>query len=151
MSEHHEPHDDDLRRLLSTSKRIAVLGASARHDRPAFEVPEYLARHGYEIFAVNPRYAGEPLHGRATLTSLPEITVAIDIVDVFRRSQDVPGHVDEILAMRPLPRAVWLQLGIRNDDVARRLREQGIEVVQDLCLKIEHRRLLEPGAPVAGA
>ncbi len=141
MDEHDDDSLDDIpRQLLSRAHRIAVLGASTRRDRPAFEVPAYLARHGYEIVPVNPRYAGEELHGRTVLASLSEISEGVDIVDVFRRAEDVTGHVQEILAMRPLPGAVWLQLGIRNDDAARTLREHGIVVVQDRCTKIEHRR-----------
>ncbi len=140
MDEHDDSLDDRARELLAHSHRIAVLGASARRDRPSFEVTAYLARHGYEIIPVNPRYAGEELHGRTVLASLAEISEAVDIVDVFRRAEDVDDHVEEILAMRPLPAAVWLQLGIRNDDAARRLRAAGIIVVQDRCTKIEHRR-----------
>ena len=142
MQEHDDSPDDKLREILAGSRRIAVLGASAHRDRPSYEVPAYLARHGYEIVPVNPRYAGEELHGGTVLASLSAISERIDIVDVFRRSEDVTGHVEEILAMRPRPGAVWLQLGIRNDAAARAMRAHGIAVVQDRCTKIEHRRLL---------
>jgi len=139
MDEHDDSHDSRARELLARSHRIAVLGASARRERPSFEVAAYLARHGYEILPVNPRYVGEPLHGRTVLASLAEISEAVDIVDVFRRAEDIDDHVEEILAMRPLPAAVWFQLGIRND-AASRLRAAGIIVVQDRCTKIEHGR-----------
>ncbi len=141
-------HEDDARldatmeRLLRSARRIAVLGASPREDRPAFRVPRYLVRHGYEVLPVNARYAGQELHDRTVVGALTELGGTVDIVDVFRRAEDVPGHLDEILAMRPLPGAVWLQLGIRNDEAAARLREAGITVVQDRCIKIEHGRLL---------
>jgi len=141
--------DEDLRRLLRTAHRIAVVGASSRQDRPAFRVPAYLVRHGYEVLPVNTRSAGDELHGRTVAADLLQVEGAVDIVDVFRRSEDVPTHVDEILAMTPLPRAVWLQLGIRNDAAAQRLRAAGIEVVQDRCIKIEHRRLLVDDASEA--
>ncbi|MEJ2290901.1 MAG: CoA-binding protein [Deinococcales bacterium] len=147
MHEHDESLDTSLRDLLATSHRVAVVGASGRRDRPSYQVPAYLARHGYEIVAVNPRYVGEELHGHPVVASLGQLETPIDIVDLFRRSDDVTSHVDEILALEPLPRAVWLQLGIRNDVAADRLRSRGIEVVQDRCIEIEHRRLL--GAPLA--
>lgn len=149
MHEHDPSLDPSLRDLLATSHRIAVVGASARRDRPSYHVPAYLARNGYEIVGVNPRYVGEELHGHPVVASLGQLEAPVDIVDLFRRSDDVPGHVDEILALEPLPKAVWLQLGIRNDEAAARLRAHGIEVVQDRCLEIEHRRLL--GEAVAGS
>jgi uncharacterized protein len=140
MHEHDTPVDDEIRSVLAQARRIAVLGASARRDRASYRVPAYLARHGYEIVPVNPRYAGEELHGHVALSSLDEIDRPIDLVDVFRRATDVDAHVDEVLAMRPLPGAVWLQLGIRNDDAARAWRAHGITVIQDRCTLVEHRR-----------
>ncbi len=140
MHEHDEPAEDEIRDLLAHARRIAVLGASTRTDRASYGVPAYLARHGYEIVPVNPRYAGEELHGHVVLSSLDEIDRPVDIVDVFRRAADVDDHVEEVLAMRPLPGAVWLQLGIRNDDAARAWRARGITVIQDRCTLVEHRR-----------
>jgi len=140
MDEHDASPDDEIRSVLAHARRIAVLGASARRDRASYGVPAYLARHGYEIVPVNPRYAGEELHGHVVLSSLDEIDQPVDLVDVFRRATDVDAHVDEILAMRPLPGAVWLQLGIRNDDAAHAWRARGITVIQDRCTKVEHRR-----------
>ena len=151
MHEHDESFDTSVRELLTTSRRIAVVGASSRVGRPSYDVAAYLALQGYEVVGVNPRAAGEELHGHEVVASLDGLGAPIDIVDVFRRSEDVPAHVEEILALTPLPRAVWLQLGIRNDEAAQRLRARGIEVVQDRCLKIEHRRLLGEAAPEAGA
>lgn len=139
---HDDEQDDALRALLAAARRVAVLGATVRPDRPAFEVPAYLVRHGFEVVGVNPRYAGLTLHGRPVVGSLAEIVEPVDIVDVFRRPESVAGHVDEILAMTPLPRAVWLQEGIRHDQAAARLRARGIAVVQDRCAKTEHRRLM---------
>jgi predicted CoA-binding protein len=100
-----------------------------------------LREHGYDIWPVNPAFTGVELHGRPTLATLAEISVAVDLVDVFRRSEHLPAHVDDILAMSPRPAAVWLQLGITNDAVARVLHSHGIEVVQDRCTLAEHRRL----------
>ena len=149
MHEHDTAADDEIRRVLANARRIAVLGASARRDRASYNVPAYLARHGYEIVPVNPRYAGEELHGHVVLSSLREVDPPVDLIDVFRRAGDVDGHVEEVLAMRPLPGAVWLQLGIRNDAAARAWRARGITVIQDRCTLVEHRRagLGTVGAP----
>ena len=137
-------------RLLRSSRVVAVLGAHREPHRAAFYVPAYLREHGYDIWPVNPAFTGVELHGRLTRATLAEISthasgakeaIAVDLVDVFRRSEHLPAHVDDILAMSPLPKAVWLQLGITNDAVARVLHSHGIEVVQDRCTLAEHRRL----------
>ena len=130
-----------IRRLLVNSRTIAVLGASNRKGRPAYYVPEYLVRNGYEVLPVNPRHVGESIWEQPFLATLAEIDRPVDLVDVIRRAEDIPGHLDDILAMEPRPGAVWFQLGIRNDDAARRLEEAGIEVVQDRCILVEHRAL----------
>ena len=132
---------DDLRRILQQTRTVAVLGAHPQRHRAAFYVPEHLYSVGYRIYPVNPMKLGETLWGqpvRAALTELPE---PIDMVDVFRRSTALAGHLDEILAMAPLPRVVWLQLGIRDDDFTQQLMDAGIEVVEDRCTLAEHRRL----------
>lgn len=131
----------DLEALLSSSRTIAVLGAHDAPGRPATYVPEYLASHGYRTIPVNAQLAGRTILGETVRASLAELGEPVDIVDVFRRSEAIPGHLDDILAMRPPPRAVWLQLGIRNDDAAGRLVAAGIDVVQDRCALAEHRRL----------
>ena len=128
-------------RLLRSSRVVAVLGAHRERHKAAFYVPAYLREHGYDIWPVNPTLTGVELHGRPTLATLAEIPIAVDLVDVFRRSEHLLAHVDDILAMSPLPKAVWLQLGITNDAVARVLHSHGIEVVQDRCTLAEHRRL----------
>jgi uncharacterized protein len=129
--------------LLGATKRIAVLGikTEAQADRPAFSVPQYLARAGLDVIPVPVYYPDvTTILGRAVYRRLVDIPGDVDVVDVFRRSGDVPGHVDDILVKRP--RAVWLQLGIRNDAVADRLTAEGIDVVQDRCILVEHRRWL---------
>lgn len=140
-AERDAPPDADLRALLASVSTIAVLGASTDPDKPAHQVPAYLQQHGYTIVPVNPAAAGAELFGVRAVARLDELRVPIDVVDVFRRPEALPGHLDDILAMRPLPRVVWLQRGIRHDEVAAKLRAAGIQVVQDRCLKIEHRRL----------
>ena len=133
---------EDIDKLLSTTHRVAVLGIkTAETGQPAYYVPEYVQHAGIEIIPV-PVYfpevteiLGEPVYRRVA-----DIPGAIDIVNVFRRPWDVPPHVDDILAKRPLPRAVWMQLGIRNDAAAERFTEAGIDVVQDRCLLVELQR-----------
>jgi uncharacterized protein len=135
---------DEIRAVLETAKTVAVLGAHPDPAKAANEVPEYLREKGYRILPVNPGHAGKELFGERVRARLDEINEPVDVVDIFRRAEALPGHLDEILAMRPLPRVVWFQLGIRNDEVARRLLDRGISVVQDRCMLADHRRLL-PG------
>ena len=132
--------DDEIRELLARTRSIAVVGIKAGADDDAFRVPAYLQQHGYRIVPVSPKLA--QVLGEPAVASLREIREPIDLVDLFRAAQHVPAHADEILAMSPRPRAVWLQLGIRHDDAARRLEAAGIAVVQDRCIMVEHRRLL---------
>jgi len=132
--------DDDLRAFLASARRIAVLGAHPDPTKPAHYVPDYLHERGYRVIPANPVYVGQVLWGEPVRASLADIHDRVDIVDVFRRSEQVADHTDEIVALRPA--LVWLQSGIRNDAVARSLEAAGIAVVQDRCLMVEHRRLL---------
>lgn len=134
--------DRDLRALLAVTRRIAILGikTSAAAGQPAYYVPEYLQLAGFEIVPV-PVYYPEATEilGRPVYRRVQEIPGVVDLVCVFRRQQDLAAHFDDLLLARP--RAVWLQSGIRDDVFARRLTEAGIDVVQDRCLMVEHRRL----------
>ncbi|MFZ9888970.1 MAG: CoA-binding protein [Myxococcota bacterium] len=137
--------DDDqerLRRILTTCRTIAVLGASGKAGRPANYVPTYLVEQGYCVLPVNPLFAGQLLFGVEVRSTLFELRQPVDLVDVFRRSDVLPEHIEEILAMRPLPKVVWLQSGIRHEGFARSLQRHGIEVVEDRCTLAEHRRLV---------
>src|SRR5687768_8312519 len=131
---------DGIRRVISETSRIAVLGMKLGDHRPAFFVPEYAQKAGYEIVPVPVYYPdatemlGEPVY--RTLSAIPG---DIDMVDVFRRAGDIPPHLDDILAKKP--KSVWFQLGIRNDEAAEILARAGIDVVQDRCLLVELRRL----------
>ena len=133
---------EQIRELLLNTKRIAVLGIKTEQQagQPAFYVPEYMARAGFEIVPVPVYYPevteilGEPVYRR--LADIPE---EVDLVNVFRRSQDIEQHVEDILAKAP--KAVWMQSGIANDAVAERLARAGIQVVQDRCIMVEHRRI----------
>lgn len=129
---------DDVAEALDEARTIAVIGMKRAGGGAANSVPKYMEAHGFEIFPVNPKY--DEIDGKTSYATVSEIPAAIDLVNVFRRSSNVPGHVDDILAMDPLPRTVWLQLGIRNAQAARRLEAEGIRVIQDLCIKVEHAR-----------
>jgi uncharacterized protein len=128
--------------LLSTASRVAVLGIKTEQQstQPAFYVPHYLQRAGYEVVPVPVYYPdvseilGVPVH-----RTVAEVPGELDIVFVFRRSADVARHVDDLIAARPA--AVWMQSGIRNAEAAEALARAGIRVVQDRCAMIEHRRL----------
>ncbi|HXA94181.1 MAG TPA: CoA-binding protein [Candidatus Dormibacteraeota bacterium] len=133
---------DDIARIVRECKRIAVLGikTEARSDQPAFYVPEYMARAGYDIVPVPVYYPEATLIlGRPVYRTVASVPDPVDMVNVFRRAPDIPPHVGDILAARP--RVVWLQLGIRHDGAAEQLARAGIQVVQNRCLMVEHRRL----------
>jgi hypothetical protein len=133
---------DAIARVVREHRRIAVLGikTEAQRDQPAFYVPEYMARAGYDIVPV-PVYYPEAtsILGRPVYRTVSAVPAPVDMVNVFRRPRDIPPHVEDILAARP--RVVWLQLGIRHDEAAEAFARAGIEVVQDRCLLVEHRRL----------
>ena len=135
--------DDQIRDLLTNTKTIAVLGIKPESHRsqPAFYVSEYMANAGYEIIPV-PVYYPEvtQILGKPVYRDLKDIPGDIDLLNVFRRSEDIPKHTEEILSKKP--KAVWFQLGIRNDQVAEQLTQAGIKVVQDRCLMVEHRTLM---------
>jgi len=135
--------DYSVRELLENTKTIAVLGIKpeTHSGQPAFYVPKYMAEHGYDVIPV-PVYYPEvtEILGKPVYRDLNDIPSEVDLVNIFRRSEDVAKHTDEILRKRP--KAVWMQLGIRNDEVANKLAAAGIKVVQDLCLMVEHRALV---------
>ena len=142
--------DARLRELLATSPRIAVLGIRRDPAKAAYYVPEYLHDEGYEIHGVNPGLVGQTLFGHPVRATLAELDQPIDLVDVFRRPELLPGHVEDILAMKVRPRIVWFQLGIANEPVAKILEAAGIVVVQNRCTLADHQRL-GMGAPVQRA
>ena len=133
----------DIRALLEGVRRVAVLGirSESSSGKPAFYVPAALAAAGLEIVPV-PVYEPAITHilGQPVFRSLAAIPGPVDLVDIFRRSDDIPAHVDDILAKQP--RAVWFQAGIRNDAVATTLAQAGIKVVQDRCLMVDYRRIV---------
>jgi uncharacterized protein len=135
--------DDDagIRRIIEQSRRIAVIGIkTAESQQSAYLIPEALQHSGFEIIPVPVYYPDvTEILGRPVYRTLAAIPGDIDLVDVFRRPRDIPQHLDDIIAKRP--KAVWFQLGIRNDEAAERLAREGIDVVQDRCLMVEARRI----------
>jgi predicted CoA-binding protein len=131
-----------IRDLLASTKTIAVLGikTEAQSNQPAFYVPRYLATAGFEVIPVPVYYPQvTEILGQTVYRKLVDVPVEVDMVNVFRRSEDVPKHLDDILAKKP--KAVWMQSGITNRAVAEQLAHAGIKVVQDRCLMVEHRYL----------
>ena len=139
--------DAEITELLKNTKTIAVLGIKPESHAytPAHYVPKYMSDAGYKIIPV-PVYYPEvtSILGKTVYRELTAVPERIDLLNVFRRSQDIPKHTEEILSSNP--KAVWFQLGIRNDEVAEILADAGIKVVQDLCLMVEHRSLMRRAA-----
>jgi predicted CoA-binding protein len=133
--------DEEIRDILLSTRRIAVVGASDRPVRPSYGVARFLVDRGYGITPVNPGIAGRALHGSTVVARLEEAG-PLDMVDVFRRSQDAGAVVDE--AIRLGARCVWLQLGVMDDAAGERARAAGLRFVQDRCPVIEWRRLSLP-------
>ena len=134
--------DEEIRDILLSTRRIAVVGASDRPFRPSYGVSRFLVDRGYEIAPVNPGIAGRQLHGSAVVARLAEAGQPLDMVDVFRRSEEAGAVVDE--AIRLGARSVWLQLGVVDDAAGERARAAGLRFVQDACPVIEWRRLSLP-------
>ena len=128
-----------LRRILKENRVIAVVGLSADWFRPSYFAAKYMQEHGYRVIPVNPRYAGKPILGERCYASLREIPEKVDIVDVFRKTEDVMPIAEDAIAIRA--KVLWQQLGVRNEAAAARARAAGMEAVMDHCVKIEHGRL----------
>jgi len=131
--------DAELRRILSSVKTIAMVGASANPERPSHEVMAFLQGKGYRVIPVNPGLGGQQLLGEVVFSRLADMPVSVDMVDVFRASEAVPGIVDEAIAIGA--RVLWTQLGVRHDEAAAKAKAAGLDVVMDRCPKIELARL----------
>ena len=128
-----------LRRFLRENHVIAVVGLSADWFRPSYFVAKYLQAHGYRIIPVNPRYAGKNVLGERCFGGLREISEKVDVVDVFRKTEDVPPIAEDAIAIGA--KILWQQIGVKNEAAAAKARAAGLETVMDRCMKIEHGRL----------
>ena len=130
-----------LRRILRDCRVIAIVGLSAEWNRPSNFVGKYLQQHGYRVIPVNPRHAKEPgqVLGERCHASLAGIGEPVDMVDVFRRSEDVLPIAQQAIAIGA--KCLWQQIGVKNEDAGRLVREAGLDSVLDRCVKIEHARL----------
>jgi predicted CoA-binding protein len=133
--------DEEIGDILNSVRTIALVGASANPDRPSFEVFGFLLSHGYRVIGVNPGLAGKTIHGAPVVGRLADLPEPVDMVDIFRNSEAAGESVNEGLALDPRPKAIWMQLGVRNDGAALRARALGVSVVMNRCVKIEVQRL----------
>jgi len=131
------PSDERMRQVLEDAKRIAVVGLSNKPERDSYRVAAYLQAQGYEIIPVNPMI--DEVLGQKAVASLKDIEGEVDIVDVFRRSEEVPAIVDEAIAIGA--KALWLQLGVIHEEAAQKAEDHGMDVIMDRCIKVEHARL----------
>ena len=136
------PDDTVVRDLLTSSRVIAVVGASPNAARPVFGVMRYLMAAGYRVIPINPGHAGHEILGQGVYARLADVPDPIDIVDIFRRPSALAGVVDEALALDPSPKAIWMQLGLRDGAAAAKAEAAGLTVVMNRCIKIEHGRLI---------
>lgn len=134
--------DEEIFELLQGARVVAMIGASERPDRPSYGVMHALQEHGYRVLPVNPQITGDHVHGEYVWRELSQIGEPIDIVDIFRRPEAAGEAVDQAIAVGA--KAVWLQLGIRNDEAVARAEAAGLKAVQDRCLKVELARLCVP-------
>ncbi|MBO3759802.1 CoA-binding protein [Ciceribacter sp. L1K22] len=136
--DHDHYTDAYLEAVLEDCKSVAIIGASIDDKRPSFWVTGFLLGKGYTVYPVNPSYAGKTILGRHIYASLGDLPERVDLVDVFRRLSEFAGVVEEVLALRRRPKAIWAQLGVRDDGAARRAEESGIRVVMDRALVTEY-------------
>jgi uncharacterized protein len=141
MSHHDHYSDDKIRQILTTTKTIAMVGASDNPARPSYFVLKYLIQRGFKVIPVNPGRAGQTFLGCTFVKSLADIEEQIDMVDIFRAPEAAAGVVEEALQLRVLPKFIWMQLTVRHDEAAARAEAAGITVIMNRCPKIEFGRL----------
>ncbi|MBB1093970.1 CoA-binding protein [Rhodopseudomonas palustris] len=138
----HDAYPDSyIREILNGVKTVAVVGASPLNVRPSYFVFKYLAERGYDMIPINPGQVGNSLLGKPFVASLRDIDRPVDMVDIFRGSAHVMPIIEQALAMTPLPKVIWMQIGVRNDEAAARAEAAGLKVVMNRCPKIEYGRL----------
>jgi uncharacterized protein len=136
-----QPDHATLKAILSRTRVIAVVGASSNPVRPSYFVSRYMSLKGFRVIAVNPGLAGQTLFGEVARATLADCPPEVDMVDIFRASDAVPGIVEEALAHLPNLRTIWMQIGVQHDAAAELARARGVDVVQNLCPKMEYQRL----------
>jgi predicted CoA-binding protein len=141
MQDHDYYSNDYIRDILLSVKTIALTGASPKEVRPSHSVMQFLLAQGYHVIPVNPGQAGRTILGQKVYARLADVPERIDMVDVFRNSSAVAGVVEEALALQPLPRVIWTQLGVWDETAARKAERAGIQVVMNRCPAIEIPRL----------
>jgi uncharacterized protein len=138
----HDAYPDSyIRGILNTAKTIAMVGASAKENRPSYFAFKYLLERGYRMIPINPGQAGKDILGQKIYARLADIPEPVDIVDIFRASSYALPVVQEALTLKPLPQVIWMQLGVRSDEVAALAEANGMKVVMNRCPKIEYGRL----------
>jgi len=135
------PDDASLRRILTSARCIAVVGVSSNPVRPSYFVARYLGLRGFRVIPVNPGIAGQTLFGETVRARLADCPPEVDMIDVFRRSDQVPPLVEEAIAHLPNLRTVWLQIGVESDAARDLAAARGLDFVQNRCPKIEYQRL----------
>jgi predicted CoA-binding protein len=133
--------DDDIREILNSVKTIAMVGASPQNVRPSYFAFKYLAERGYDMIPINPGQVGKTLVGKPFVASLADVDRPIDMVDIFRSAEHVMPVVDAALALAVKPKVIWMQLGVRHDEAARKAEAAGCKVIMNRCPKIEYGRL----------
>ena len=138
----HDAYPDDyIRGILNTVKTIAMVGASEKQNRPSYFAFKYLLERGYRMIPVNPGHAGEIMLGQKIYARLADIPEPVDMVEIFRSSQHALPIVQQALSLKPRPRVIWMQLGVRNDEAAALAEANGLKVIMNRCPKIEYGRL----------
>ena len=138
----HDSYPDAyIKSILTTTKTLALVGASANPARPSYIVLKYLSERGYKVIPVNPGLAGQKILGQEVVASLKDIREPLDMVEIFRNSQAAGPIVDEALTLEPKPKVIWMQLSVRNDAAAAKAEAAGLKVVMNRCPKIEYGRL----------
>ena len=149
--DHYTYTNDYISQILQSVKTIALVGASAKEVRPSYFVMKYLLDKGYKVIPINPGLAGQKLLGQTVYASLSDVPEPIDMVDIFRNSQAAGPITDEALTLSPLPKVIWMQLSVRNEEAAAKAEAAGLKVVMDRCPKMEYGKLSGEWAWVGGS
>ncbi len=131
-----------IEEILRNTKSIAVIGLKNIESQPAYSVPLYMQKHKYKIYPVNPKLKGTKVLGEEVYSDVTQIKEKVDLVNIFRKPEFLTKHAEEILKMHSLPKYVWFQLGIYNDEAAKMLADKGIKVIQNRCIMVEHVNII---------